>query len=145
MKKIFGGIGILVAVFSVFFFLLVADKMVYHNEETIYTFELSQNISSKELEKISEDSNLTIRLVNFINAGFGKNELEVTFINPDSTINEGKQPSVFPKNKVIYYFLDEGIDKKIKYFTIQSNEYEKIENIKSKKEGKNITRLKVYI
>ena len=131
MKKIFYGIGILVAVFSFFFFLLVADKMVYQNNEAIYDFELSQSISGKELKEMAEDTNLMIRLVNFENISFGRNKLEVTFINPASTINLGKQPSVFPKNKIIYYVFDEKIDKKIKFFTIQSNEYKKIENIKS--------------
>lgn len=136
MKKIFCGIGILVAVFSFFFFLLVADKMVYHNNETIYDVELSQSISGKELKEMAEDTNLMIRLVNFKNISFGRNKLDVTFINPASTINLGKQPSVFPKNKIIYYVFDEKIDKKIKFFTIQSNEYKKIENIKSALEKK---------
>ncbi|WP_110114471.1 hypothetical protein [Bacillus sp. CGMCC 1.16541] len=137
MKKIFYGIGILVAAFSFFFFLLVADKMVYHNDETIYDFELSQSISGKELKEIVEDTNLMIRLVNFKNISFGRNELEVTFINPAATIKLGKQPSVFPRNKIIYYAFDEKIDKQIKLFTIQSDEYEKIEQMKTslEKEG----------
>lgn len=130
MKKIFCGIGMLVAVFSIFFFLLIADKMVYHNNETIYDFELSKSISGQELKKYAEDTDLMIRLVNFKNTSFGKNELEVTFINPESNISLGKQPSVFPKNNIIYQVLDEKIEKKIKLFTIQSNEYRKIEKIK---------------
>ncbi|WP_223556590.1 MULTISPECIES: hypothetical protein [Lysinibacillus] len=136
MKKIFYGIGILVAVFSFSFFLLVADKMVYHNNETIYDFNLSKSISGKELKEMAEDTNLMIRLVNFKNISFGRNELEVTFINPNSTIDLGKQPSVFPKNEIIYYDFDEEIEKKIKFFTIQSNEDKKIENLKSTLEKK---------
>ncbi|WP_079710203.1 hypothetical protein [Paraliobacillus ryukyuensis] len=144
MKKIFYGIGILVAVFSFFFFLLVADKMVYHNDDTIYEFELSQSISGKELKEIAEDTNLMIRLANFENSSFGRNVLEVTFINPDSTINLGKQPSVFPKNKITYNVFDGEISKKIKFFTIQSNDSKKIENIKSvlKKRGYSVSVLK---
>ncbi len=61
MKKIFAGIGILVALFSIFFFLLVADKMVYHNNETIYDFLLSKNISGQELKKFAENADVTIR------------------------------------------------------------------------------------
>lgn len=136
MKKIFCGVGILVAVFSIFFFLLVADKMVYHNNETVYDLELSQNISGKELKEVAEDTNLMIRLVNFKNISFGRNELEVTFINPTSNINLGTQPSVFPKNEIIYSVYDGGIDKKIKFFTIQTNDHKKIENIKSTLEKK---------
>lgn len=130
MKKIFNGIGILVAIFSIFFFLLVADKMIYHNDETVYDLELSQSISGKELKVIAEDSNVMIRLVNFKNTSFGRNELEVTFINPDSTINLGKQSSVFSGNNIFYFVFDEKINKNIKFFTIQSNEIEKIYNIK---------------
>lgn len=130
MKKIFCGIGMLVAIFSIFFFLLVADKMVYYNNETIYDFDLSKSISGQELKKYAEATDLMIRLVNFKNTSFGKNELEVTFINPESNISFGKQSSVFPKDNIIYQDLDENIEKKIKYFSIQSNEYEKIEKIK---------------
>lgn len=139
MKKIFCGIGMLVAIFSIFFFLLVADKMVYYNNETIYDFDLSKSISGQELKKYAEDTDLMIRLVNFKNTSFGKNELEVTFINPESNISFGKQPSVFPKNNIIYQGLDENIEKKIKHFSIQSDEYEKIEKIKSILEKIDIT------
>lgn len=130
MKKIFSGIGMLIAFFSIFFFLMIADKMVYHNNEIIYDFGLSKNISGQELKKYAEDTNLMIRLVNFKNTSFGKNELEVTFINPDSNIHLGKQPSVFPKNNIIYQVFDDTTEKKIKYFTIQSNDYKKIQDIK---------------
>ena len=131
MKKIFCGIGMLVAIFSIFFFLLIADKMVYHNNEAIYDFKLSKSIPGQELKKYAEATDLMVRLVNFKNTSFGKNELEVTFINPESNISLGKQPSVFPKNNIVYQVFDEKTEKKIKIFTIQSNEYKKIENIKS--------------
>lgn len=130
MKKIFNGIGLLVAVFSIFFFLLVADKMVYHNSETVYDIELSQSISSNLLNDIANDTNLTIRLVELKNSSFGKNELDVTFINPDSTIKLGKQSSIFPENDITYEVYDgKNEDKMIKFFTIQSNNEENITNL----------------
>lgn len=144
MKKIFAGIGMLVAVFSIFFFLLIADKMVYYNNETVYDFQLSKNISGQELKKYAEDTELMIRLVNFKNTSFGKKELEVTFINPELNVSLGKQPSVFPKENIIYKVFDEKIEKKIKYFTIQSNNHKKIEKIISllKKSGYDIDLMK---
>jgi hypothetical protein len=131
MKKIFGGIGMLVAAFSIFFFLLIADKMVYYNNETIYDFKLSRSIPGQELKKYAEATNLMIRLVNFKNTSFGNNQLEVTFINPESNVSLGKQPSVFPKDNIIYKAFDEKIEKKIKYFTVETNDYKKIEKITS--------------
>jgi len=131
VKKIFAGTGILVALFSIFFFLLVADKMVYYNNEAIYDFDLSKSISGQELKAFAEKAEVTIRLVDFKNTSFGKKELDVTFINPDSSIHLGKQPSVFPKQNIVYQVLDEKIQNEIKYFTIQNNDYEKIEKMKS--------------
>lgn len=53
MKKLFSGIGILLAIFSAYFFLLVADKMVYITQDTIYDFILEDSsISVKELAAI---------------------------------------------------------------------------------------------
>lgn len=73
MKKIFNGIGLLVAVFSIFFFLLVADKIVYHNDETVYDLELSHNISSDLLSEVAKETYVMIRLVDSKNISFGKN------------------------------------------------------------------------
>lgn len=130
MKKIFNGIGLLVAVFSIFFFFLVADKMVYHNAETIYNFELSQSMSSNHLSEVANETNVMIRLVDSKNTSFGKNELDVTFINPDSTVSSGKQSSVFPKNKINYFVFNERENsKKVKVFTIQSNSEKKINDL----------------
>lgn len=131
MKKIFSGIGILVSIFSIFFFLLIADKMVYHNNERIYDFGLSKSIPAQELKRYAEATDLMIRLVNFKNTSFGKNELEVTFINPESNISFGKQPSVFPKNNIVYEAFHEKTEKNIKFFTIQSNDANKINEMKS--------------
>lgn len=131
MKKIFGGIGILIASFSIFFFLLVADKMVYYNNEIICDLKLSKSITGQELKKYAEDTNLMIKFFNLKNTSFGKKEIEVTFINPESNITLGKQTSIFPKDDIIYKAFDEKIEKKIKYFTIETNDYKKIENITS--------------
>lgn len=130
MKKIFNGIGLLVAVFSIFFFLLVADKIVYHNDETVYDLELSHNISSDLLSEVAKETYVMIRLVDSKNISFGKNELDVTFINPDSTVSVGKQSSVFPKDNINYYVYNEKEkSKNIKFFTIQSNSEKKINNL----------------
>ena len=137
MKKIFNGIGLLVAVFSIFFFLLVADKIVYHNDETVYDLELSHNISSDLLSEVAKETYVMIRLVDSKNISFGKNELDVTFINPDSTVSVGKQSSVFPKDNINYYVYNEKEkSKNIKFFTIQSNSEKKINNLKRSLEKK---------
>ncbi|HOV25083.1 MAG TPA: hypothetical protein PK566_01805 [Pseudobacteroides sp.] len=139
MKRIFTGIGLLVALFSIYFFLLIADKMVYLNNETIYDFELSKNISSQELKTLAENAQVTIRLVDFKKSDFGKKEMDITFINPDSSIKFGKRPSIFPKEKIVYKALDDKTQKQIKYFTIQENDYKKIENIQSSLEKRGYT------
>ena len=131
MKKIFTGIGILVAIFSNYFFLLVADKMVFHNNETIYDFELSKSISGQELGVFAKNAGVTIRLVDFKNTSFGKKQLDITFINPDSSITLGRRPSVFPKENIVYKALNNKTQKQIKRFTIQNNDNKRIENMKS--------------
>lgn len=137
MKKIFNGIGLLVAVFSIFFFLLIADKIVYHNDETVYELELSHNISSDLLSEVAKETSVMIRLVDSKNISFGKNELDVTFINPDSKVNEGKQSSVFPKDNINYFVYNEKeTSKNIKFFTVQSNSEEKINDLKGSLEKK---------
>ena len=49
MKKIFKGIGLLVSLFSIFFFLLVVDKMHYDSNSPIYDFSLDKYISNQKL------------------------------------------------------------------------------------------------
>lgn len=131
MKNIFAGIGVLIAFFSIFFFLLVADKMVYVNDETIYDFELSHSIEGEELEIFAEQTGVTIRLVDFKDTSFGKKELYITFINPNEDIELGKRPSVFPNENIVYEELKEKADRKIKYFTIQSNHGDSIKAVES--------------
>lgn len=131
MKKIFLGIGLLVGAFSVFFFLLVADKDVYFNEETIYDFSLSKNINGEDLTQIASDTDTMVRLVKFNDISFGRNHLEVTLINPTSDVELGRQTSIFPENQIIYSSYTQGAEKKIKYFTIQSNDKTKIDTFKN--------------
>lgn len=129
MKNIFAGIGVLIALFSIFFFLLVADKMVYVNDETIYDFELSHSIEGEELKIFAEQTGVTIRLVDFKDTSFGKKEMYVTFLNPNEDIELGKRPSVFPNENIVYEELKEKADRKIKYFTIQSNHGDSIKAV----------------
>lgn len=130
MKKIFSGIGILVALFSIFFFLLVADRMVYHNNKTIHNFALSKSISGQELKEFAENTGITIRLVDFKNTSFGEKDLIITFINPDSSIRLGKQSSIFPKENIVYHILDQTKNREIKYLTVQEDDDKKIESFK---------------
>ncbi|WP_047392378.1 hypothetical protein [Exiguobacterium sp. s168] len=136
MKKIFLGIGLLVGAFSVFFFLLVADKDVYSNKETTYEFSLSQNINGEDLSQIANDTGTMVRLVKFNDISFGRNHLEVTLINPTSDVELGRQPSIFPENQITYSSYSQGAEKKIKYFTIQSNSETKINAFKNTLETK---------
>lgn len=130
MKKVFAGIGMLVALFSIFFFLLLADKLAYFDKSTIYDFGLSKSISSHELKEIAEHTKVTVRLVDFKNISFGKKQIDVTLINPSPTFQLGRKDSVFPDDNIIYYELDEKQVKKIKYFTIQNSSDEQIYEIK---------------
>ncbi len=131
MKKIFVGIGILSAFFSIYFFLLVADKMVYLNDETIYDFELSHSVDAEELNKLAKQIDVTIRLVDFKDTSFGKKELYITFINPNEEIELGKRQSVFLNENVVYQEYNAKSTTKIKYFTIQCNNQSKINMISS--------------
>ncbi|OAN15678.1 hypothetical protein [Exiguobacterium undae] len=130
MKKIFLGIGLLVGAFSVFFFLLVADKDVYFNDDTVYDFSLSKNISGEKLTQIASETNMMIRLVKFNDISFGRNHLDVTLLNPTSDVKLGRQPSIFPGNQIIYSSYSPNEKKKIKYFTIQSNDEHKVNHFK---------------
>ncbi|WP_404276552.1 hypothetical protein [Exiguobacterium undae] len=130
MKKIFLGIGLLVGAFSVFFFLLVADKDVYFNDDTVYDFSLSKNISGEKLTQIASETDMMIRLVKFNDISFGRNHLDVTLLNPTSDVKLGRQPIIFPGNQIIYSSYSPNEKKKIKYFTIQSNDENKINHFK---------------
>ena len=130
MKKIFLGIGLLVGAFSVFFFLLVADKDVYFNDDTVYDFSLSKNISGEKLTQIASETDMMIRLVKFNDISFGRNHLDVTLLNPTSDVKLGRQPSIFPGNQIIYSSYSPNEKKKIKYFTIQSNDEHKVNHFK---------------
>lgn len=130
MKKLFYGIGILLAIFSVYYFLLVADKIVYVNGETIYDFEVSDFIDYNQLEKIAKETNTMVQLRTYESISFGNKKLTVQLINPTSNIKEGKQKSIFPQQQIIYHIKNTRGNEKIKYFIIQEDELEKIEKVK---------------
>lgn len=131
MKKIFDGIGLLVALFSIFFFLLVADKMVYMSNAPIYEFALEKYVPSTKLLKIAEEADVTIQLRNYKETSFACREMDITLINPDKTMKLGKKPSVFPHEKIMYYVLDKEDQRTVKYFTVQENDSEKISQFNS--------------
>lgn len=131
MKKIFRGIGLVVSLFSIFFFLLVADKMIYDSDSTIYDFSLDKYISSQQLKNIAEKADVTIQLKEYKESSFGHRKIDITVINPDKTIQLGKKTSVFPKEKIMYLSLNKGKQTEIKYFTVQEEHYKKIKVLNS--------------
>lgn len=73
-------------------------------------------------------------IVDFKNTSFGRNEKVVTFINPNSDISMGKQPSVFPKQNIVYKKLGKD-QKEIQFFSVQNNNQRKIEKMKENLEN----------
>ena len=131
MKKIFKGIGLLVSLFSIFFFLLVVDKMHYDSNSPIYDFSLDKYISNQKLDNIAKKADVTIQLREYKEISFGHVEIDVVLINPDINMKLGKKNSVFPNEKVIYSVLSQNDQREIKYFTIQEEQYEKINKVNS--------------
>lgn len=131
MKKIFGGIGLLVALFSTFFFLLVADKMVYMSNEPIYEYALEKYVLGTKLMKIAEEADVTIQLRNYKETSFARRKMDITLINPDNTMKLGRKPSVFPCEKIMYYVLDKEDQRTVKYFTVQETDSNKISQFNS--------------
>nr|WP_297934236.1 hypothetical protein [uncultured Lachnoclostridium sp.] len=129
MKKIFKGIGLLVSLFSIFFFLLVVDKMLYENNSPIYDISLDKYISSQELKNIAESADITIQLKEYKKSSFGNRNMDITLINPDGNMKLGKKPSVFPNEKIVYLVLSQEDQRKIKYFTVQERQYKKINQL----------------
>lgn len=130
MKKLFCGIGILLGIFSIYFFLLFADKIVYVNEKTIFDFEITNSIKYQQLENIAKTTNTMIQLRNYEETDFGNVKLKVQLVNPDENIVEGVQKSVFPNTQIIYETNNFLQDVKIQRFIIQEDNREKIEDVK---------------
>ena len=50
MKWLIRGVGMLTALFAVFFFLLVADKLYYQNTMDTYEISLDRSLSGREIQ-----------------------------------------------------------------------------------------------
>ena len=130
MKKVFQGIGILIAIFTIFYFILIEDRLAYQKDQTFYSFELDKSISGKQLEEIAKKEKITIRLIHYKNQSFGHVELNIEYINPDENIIMGEQKSIFPENKIIYQEVTQGDDKKIQLFSVMTENEDCIQDIR---------------
>ncbi len=129
MKKLFCGIGILLGIFSIYFFLLFADKIVYVNDSTIFEFELANSIEYQQLEEMAKAADIMVQLRNYEEVDFGNVKLRVQLVNPEKNIVEGVQKSVFPNTQIIYETKNYLQDIKIQRFIIQEDNREKIEAV----------------
>ena len=119
MKYLIRGIGGLTAVFALFFFLLVADKLYYQNDTTTYDISLDRRLTGGEVQAIAKSAGVTFRITYYHNTNFGRHDLEMAFINPEH-IKEGKQDSIFPASNIIHSVFDVNSDIKLQYFTLMS-------------------------
>ena len=118
MKRLFHLIGIFVALFSVLFFFYLADKKdIITTTENEYTFQLSKYITNTHLEKLAQKSDVTIQLKEFQNVSLGHTKMTITFLNPGKDFKEGRRPSVFPKEKIIYQRSDQKKNQKVQFFS----------------------------
>lgn len=62
MKWLIRGVGILTALFAVFFFLLVADKLYYQNSMDTYEISLDRSLSGREIQNVAESARVTFRI-----------------------------------------------------------------------------------
>lgn len=139
MKKLFCVIGILIALFSIFFLLLIADKQECVGTEYSYDYRIDDGfITTNELNEVALLYDIQIQIRKYGYTNFGHNEIDIIILNPDKNIKEGVQPSIFPKNK-INYILD-GFDKNahIQYFMVQENDRSKLNVINDLLDSKNI-------
>lgn len=127
MKKLFYGIGILIAVFTIYFSLLYADKKIYVNDSDVYDIMLSKSITGKELEQYAKNNDVMIQLLKHHNISFGKTDIENIIINPEEGIHSGRQKSIFPKYNIKYVVNESNADNIIlESFVIQTDEENKI-------------------
>ncbi len=126
MKKLFYGIGILIAVFTIYFSLLYADKKVYVNDSYVYDIMLSKSITGKELEQYAQNNDVMIQLLKHHNVSFGKTDIENIIINPEEGIHSGRQKSVFPKYNIEYVVDESNANIIMENFVIQTDEENKI-------------------
>lgn len=131
MKRLFHLIGIFVALFSVLFFFYLADKKdTIERTENEYTFQLSKYITNTQLEKLAQKSDVTIQLKEFQNVSLGHTKMIVTFLNPGKDFKEGRRPSVFPKEKIIYQRSDQKKNQKVQFFSAVESNQKKIAKLK---------------
>lgn len=129
MKKLFCGIGMLLGIFSIYFFLLFADKIVYVNDYTIFDFEIANSIKYQQLEEMAKATDTMVQLRNYEEVDFGNVKLKVQLVNPEENIVAGVQKSVFPNTQIIYETKNSLQDIKIQRFIIQEDNREKIEAV----------------
>lgn len=129
MKKLFCGIGMLLGIFSIYFFLLFADKIVYVNDYTIFDFEIANSIKYQQLEEMAKATDTMVQLRNYEEVDFGNVKLKVQLVNPEENIVEGVQKSVFPNTQIIYETKNSLQDIKIQRFIIQEDNREKIKAV----------------
>ena len=72
MKYLIRGIGGLTAVFALFFFLLVADKLYYQNDTTTYDISLDRRLTGGEVQAIAKSAGVTFRITYYHNTNFGQ-------------------------------------------------------------------------
>ncbi|CDF58769.1 hypothetical protein [Thermobrachium celere] len=130
MKKIFNIIGVLLGIYIIYTFLLFVNAAQYRLNDTIYDVSLdNKSITCNRLEEYAQKSDVTIVLINFKNTSFFNCDLEFSFINPGKDIKMGRQPSILPRNKIVYKDAKDIKEQKVRYFHIVGNEEEKVEKI----------------
>ncbi|MBR1692700.1 MAG: hypothetical protein IJ711_07985 [Lachnospiraceae bacterium] len=102
MKKLFYAMGILLAIFTIYFSMLYADKKVYVDDSDIYNIMLSKSISGEELEQYAKENDVMIQFLSHRNVSFAATDIENTLINPRGGIRPGRQNSIFPKYNIVY-------------------------------------------
>lgn len=139
MKKLFNGIGIFIALFSILFFFYLADKkeMIMQTDPE-YDFILSDYISGEKLEKIAIDSNVTIEIKDYKNISFGHDDITVTFIHADNNLKEGVQRSIFPQKKIVYKKMENGKERNIQFFSVKNGDRNKIQKLQKLIEKENM-------
>lgn len=138
MKKNFYIIGILVSVFLIYFMLLLADHMVYLNDDLIYDFMLEKEISYEELRDIAIETDATIQVRNYECVGFGKSDIEIIVFNSKNDSGTVKRNSLFPADNIRMVYNPDKLEKddKCMLFTVQSQEKLLIEEVNSLLEEK---------
>lgn len=130
MKKTFGLIGVVMGMFCIFFSMIFAYYMPFNSTEKNYSISLSKSISTDELLVVAKKCDLMIRLVDVKSSEFGCTDMDIRMINSKNDVIFGKQSSVFPKNNINYIDQEKEPNLIVRYFMTQSNDYNKIEQLK---------------